>query len=1139
MKLFSKAISVVLATAICFTSVFSTTAVVSAAELITYGGTFENVYAQWADTNPSLATVEYKKSTDTTYAQADSALIRDYNGTARVDIPGLSEGTYDLKITTSDNSVITQQGINVEHYDRSGYAHFQYTDGVGAYKDDGTPKDNAIILHVTEQNKDAVSITDPVTGKTVVGLGNILNANSDSNLQSGENVLMKNLADRNIPVIIRIIGTVSKPAGTTDYSSTGNGGTKGDNGCMARMKNARNVTIEGIGYDATIYGWGIHFMALESGYGKGFEVRNITFDDYPEDAVGMEGVMSGGVLTVPVERTWIHHNSFLSGYCANPAESDKAEGDGSCDFKRGQYYTLAYNYFEDCHKTNLIGASDSNPQFNITFHHNWWKNCGSRGPLARQANIHIYNNFYDGNSNTTQDARANCYIFSEANFFNSCKNPYKTKSGAVIKAYKDVTFNCTGNFLSTLATKREQAVSNSCKYSDFDTNPDIFYYNASTNTSDVEHLTTAVVAKADCIAYSGVMKQTPITPVVEPVITANPTTAVTVPYSIDFTTNDARTKMAANNVTDLRGTEVNVDGILYSATSSYTATGSTAYLKYKGAGIVFKLDAPANVTVSSTSAGKYGVVLANSYGEVQALVPIGGTSSVDVPAGIYLIQCENSEKECYVGSFAINPEGSGPTTTEPTTETTTANEYVLSGTYNIGTNATGVNDCTQTEGRFGNIDYDFVTIDENGGTLLADGNSGVSFKVKNDTTLKLNISGNGATIIALSGSVNSNTSAVIEAGESTVSLTAGSYTIEAKDSSQYSVLSQLVFSVTEPTTETTSETPTETTTEGNNYLLNADSIAANSYSQAFTCGTNNFFTITATSSKIIKVQKSQIQLQGAGTSEYRSVLFTMPNSGSVTVTAKSSGSERTLVIVPIDAVKLADNSAYDKELGRITAVQSSADAVASTIQIPTAGTYYITSLNGGININSVSVAVDEGEQQPTVETSTQATTETTVETSTLLTTQTTVETSTEETTVSPNALSSARINSTNGSDMIIVAGIDSLNFKEAGFILESNGKEVRRSLDTVYGSIDNSTHSLSDLGKNYMLGFTITDVPNYSTQIKITPYAIDQNGNEITAESTTYSINDLVITAVPDVVPSTSSIETADIKPILAVEEEI
>ena len=91
--------------------------------------------------------------------------------------------------------VHTRNGIQVYEYDRSGYAHFNYDEGVGAYNNDGTPKDNAIIVYVTEENKNTVEIpgyeghapvsyTSSSSGETwtreTAGIGNILNNNHKS-----------------------------------------------------------------------------------------------------------------------------------------------------------------------------------------------------------------------------------------------------------------------------------------------------------------------------------------------------------------------------------------------------------------------------------------------------------------------------------------------------------------------------------------------------------------------------------------------------------------------------------------------------------------------------------------------------------------------------------------------------------------------------------------------------------------------------------------------------------------------------------------------------------------------------------------------------------------------------------------------
>lgn len=491
-----------------------------AEEIVEYGSFKESMYLTWGESNAKLAKVYYQLSSDTTWTQVDSELVRkdeENPALARVDIVGIKKGTYSVKIVTSSNKDLIADNMVVTNYDRSGYAHYNYTEGVGGYNDDGTLKANAIVVYVTEENKDTITI-DGVTG---TGIGWILNnaqySKSGSNTYNADDA-NNSLSSLNIPLVIRIIGTVTPPQGLTIYNSLDQGGSKGDNGFMARMKDANNVTIEGIGEGAKIYGWGIHFMATSAGRGIGFEVRNLTFDAYPEDAIGMEGVQESingeTVLTSPVERCWIHNVTFLPGYCANPAESDKAEGDGSCDFKRGRYYTVSYCKFVDAHKTNLIGASKDNLQYNITMHHNWWQNCEGRIPLARKANIHMYNNYFeiaDGSmtpSGYVQDARADAYIFSEANYFYAANDPTTTnkEGGGAIKSYADVRYSVRGIDHAIIVQNRDELIANSNKYPTFDTDNNIFYYNELNKVSDVEYLTDAVQARIDCIANSGAFK---------------------------------------------------------------------------------------------------------------------------------------------------------------------------------------------------------------------------------------------------------------------------------------------------------------------------------------------------------------------------------------------------------------------------------------------------------------------------------------------------------------------------------------------------------------------------------------------------------------------------------------------------------
>lgn len=279
------------------------------------GGWFEALYAEMADVTPDQVTAVSWTGASTGSLDAEglkylvrSAAVKkngaDVSGT-RIDVPGLKPGSYDLTITMGSSSFVSKN-ITVLAHDRSGFAHYKYTDGVGAYNDDGTLKSNAVVLYVTDANKNDVSLT--VGSTTVKGIGNILNTKGYKD--NGNNGILKKLADAGKPLVVRVVGKVTAPEGVTAYASTAYGGSDTDNGFMCRMQDANNVTIEGIGADATVDGWGFHFMAGTKGYGRSFELRNITFRNVPEDCVGMEGTQEGSTLSAPVERCWIHNCEF-------------------------------------------------------------------------------------------------------------------------------------------------------------------------------------------------------------------------------------------------------------------------------------------------------------------------------------------------------------------------------------------------------------------------------------------------------------------------------------------------------------------------------------------------------------------------------------------------------------------------------------------------------------------------------------------------------------------------------------------------------------------------------------------------------------------------------------------------------------
>ncbi|MBR1738516.1 MAG: hypothetical protein IJ736_16170, partial [Firmicutes bacterium] len=342
--------------------------------------------------------------------------------------------------------------------------------------------------------------------------------------------IYKVTATDNHPVVFRFIGTVNVPANLTPYNekTAELGGSKGDNGNLAITKYGKNITIEGIGEDAMIFGWGFTFSQTSTcpkDAGMSFEVRNLTFKNYTEDALGFQGDDGS---TCPIQRVWVHNNVFYPGYCANPTESDKSEGDGSCDFKRGQYYTMSYNHYIKCHKTNLLGKGAGDEQFYVSLHHNWYEDVASRQPLGADGNVHIYNTYFQDTGsakkhNTSQiiDLRGAASVFAENNYFENCKNYYKTRNAtSYLKLYNNTTTDDTYPDSSQsgkviLATERSQegltnglVLPNGTSLDNWDTNPAIFY--GANTTSSFQLDDTAKVPEV-VTTYAGTLKAFPVT----------------------------------------------------------------------------------------------------------------------------------------------------------------------------------------------------------------------------------------------------------------------------------------------------------------------------------------------------------------------------------------------------------------------------------------------------------------------------------------------------------------------------------------------------------------------------------------------------------------------------------------------------
>ncbi|MBE6569668.1 MAG: hypothetical protein E7658_05570 [Ruminococcaceae bacterium] len=492
--------------------------------------------------------ISYRAMDAAEFIELDKELMLDEETSIGCYILGLAKGQYCVKIESGEGENYARKtilDIDVEKQDRSGYAHFKREEGVGGYNNDGTVKDNAIIVYVSNETKNTVTLE--VNGTTYTGLVHILQAKQnieqpmiirildkivtnqwsaktfvprfadDSNLyedlfdntfstEFGENLanLPIDLYDRregklyrNIttPEGIEAIGTFDDIAFT--YLSDGNGQMcyfDDDYTNTIDVSEANDLTIEGIGTKAEFFQFGINFVSCNS-----VEIRNITFSQYPGDALNWEPY-SGNC--------WIHHNTFNQGYNAWDISIDQDEhmGDGSIDMRYTHNMTIAYNKFVECGKVILI----SNENRDITLHHNWYYRCIERLPSVTNTNVHSYNNLFDKLGYLCQSVRGNSYYFSEANWFNPLTTRNKTlddymeyyMSEPYVKSYKDL-YKATSASLTEIATitdDRELVIENNCSpdgvtdYSTFDTNPELFYYDAENKCTDVDvMLDTAVM----------------------------------------------------------------------------------------------------------------------------------------------------------------------------------------------------------------------------------------------------------------------------------------------------------------------------------------------------------------------------------------------------------------------------------------------------------------------------------------------------------------------------------------------------------------------------------------------------------------------------------------------------------------------
>ena len=442
----------------------------------------ESAYLKWA---PFEGASSYNVYVDD--KKIDAQLIRQYASYYRADVLGLKAGTYSVKVVpvnaegTEIDGANTASNLVVKSFNREGFAHFKY-DGVGAYNNDGTLKAGAKVLYITAKTAKTVSTTVN-TGKseTITGLQSIIDAYSKGKDKT--------------PIAFRIIGKVS--LSDLDHISSSAEGLQVKGATM-------NMTFEGVGDDATVYGFG--FLLREA---VSVEFRNFAIMRCLDDAMSLDTKNSN---------VWIHNMDLFYGKKGSAA--DQAKGDGTVDIKGdSKYVTVAYNRFWDNGKASMCGMTSESGENWITYHHNWFDHSDSRMARVRTMSVHMYNNYYQHCDVYGIGATSGSSVFMESNYFDAVKRPimsslqgtdamgdgtFSGEKGGLIKAYGNVFANKPDNFsyityadnntsfdAYQVSNPSEQVPSSvktlvgGTSYNNFDTNSSLMYTYAADKAEDV------------------------------------------------------------------------------------------------------------------------------------------------------------------------------------------------------------------------------------------------------------------------------------------------------------------------------------------------------------------------------------------------------------------------------------------------------------------------------------------------------------------------------------------------------------------------------------------------------------------------------------------------------------------------------
>lgn len=206
-----------------------------------------------------------------------------------------------------------------------------------------------------------------------------------------------------------------------------------------------NTTVVGLGTNAVLDGFGLKVHGKQN-----VIIANLTFDNSYDDGITIED---------SAHHVWAHNNHFLPNF------------DGALDIRRNSsYITVSWNRFTGTDKTMLVGSNDTEYETidaKITYHHNWFDGTVQRNPRVRFADVHVFNNYYDGVTSYGMVSVQFADVLFEGNYLDlaSARNRAASTGGVAESPHKGDIVACNNAEVSGVVETRGLAFDPGLEYS--------------------------------------------------------------------------------------------------------------------------------------------------------------------------------------------------------------------------------------------------------------------------------------------------------------------------------------------------------------------------------------------------------------------------------------------------------------------------------------------------------------------------------------------------------------------------------------------------------------------------------------------------------------------------------------------------